>query len=122
MDAQGKTVADLLVTRGEAGHRAVGPAPIDAANRWVCPELLDEGLRSRSGVRYAMFSSSPEAEYFTDDTAHLDRGVKSLAAHEAYLGNLSGGFEPERFLRRQAVDVGRRAGVLPVVACEVVPL
>ncbi|WP_409474465.1 hypothetical protein [Streptomyces sp. HC307] len=69
-----------------------------------------------------MFSSSPEAEHFTEDTAHLDRGVEFLAAHEVYLGNLVGGSDPERFLRRQAVDAGRRAGVPPAAACEVDPL
>ncbi|GEC10214.1 GlcNAc-PI de-N-acetylase [Streptomyces spinoverrucosus] len=109
-----------------ADHRAVGSALIDAvrdaANRWVFPELLDEGLQPWSGVRCALFSSSPEAEHFVDVTAHLDRGVESLAAHEAYLDNLAGGFDPEQFLRRQATDAGRRAGVPLAVAFEVVPL
>ncbi|MEV5385682.1 PIG-L deacetylase family protein [Streptomyces sp. NPDC052721] len=109
-----------------ADHRAVGSALIDAArdaaNRWVLPELLDEGLQPWSGVRCAMFGSSPEAEHFVDVTAHLDRGVESLAAHEAYLGNLAGGFDPKQFLRRQAADAGRRAGVPLAVAFKVVPL
>jgi LmbE family N-acetylglucosaminyl deacetylase len=109
-----------------ADHRAVGTALIDAArdaaNRWVFPELLDEGLQPWSGVRCAMFSSSPAAEHFVDVTAHLDRGVESLAAHEVYLGNLSGGFDPEQFLRVQAAEAGRRAGVPLAVAFEVVPL
>ncbi|MBZ9642669.1 hypothetical protein [Streptomyces sp. PSKA30] len=65
--------------------------------RWpMCPELLDEVRRPESGVRCAMFSSSPEAESFTDVMAHLGGGV--------------------------AVGVGRRAGVPPAAACEVDPL
>jgi hypothetical protein len=84
--------------------------------------VLDEGLQPWSGVRCAMFSSSPAAEHFVDVTGHLDRGVESLAAHEVYLGNLSGGFDPEEFLRAQATEAGRRAGVPLAVAFEVVPL
>ncbi|MGW0703081.1 hypothetical protein ACWD0A_27980 [Streptomyces sp. NPDC002867] len=59
------------------------------------------------------------AEHCVDVTAHLDRGAASLAAHETYLRNLAGGLDPERFLRRQAADAGRRAGVPPAVAFEV---
>ena len=41
-----------------ADHRVVGVAALDAArdagNRWVFPELLDEGLEPWSGVRFAV--------------------------------------------------------------------
>lgn len=88
----------------------------------VFPELLDEGIQPWSEVRCALFGSSPEAEHFVDVTAHLGRNAESLAAHEAYFGNLAGGFVPEQFLCLQAADAGRRAGVPPAVAFEVVPL
>ncbi|WP_256356343.1 hypothetical protein [Streptomyces sp. PKU-EA00015] len=48
--------------------------------------------------------------------------MESLAAHETYLRNLAGRLDSEQFLRRRAADAGRRAGVPPAVAFEVVPL
>src|SRR5690606_19871556 len=43
-----------------ADHRVVGMAVLDAArdagNRWIFPELLDEGLEPWSGVRHVAFS------------------------------------------------------------------
>src|SRR6266536_157020 len=48
----------------QADHRAVGLATLDAArdagNRWVFPELGEEGLEPWSGVRYVCFNGAPE--------------------------------------------------------------
>lgn len=34
----------------QAGHRAVALAVLDAANRWIFPELVDEGLQPWTGA------------------------------------------------------------------------
>ena len=66
-----------------ADHRVVGLAALDAArdagNRWVFPELLDEGLEPWSGLRFAAVNAAPRPTHFVDVTATLDRGIASLA-------------------------------------------
>ena len=48
-------------------HRKVGVALLDATrdagNRWIFPELIDEGLEPWSGVRFVAFSGSPQATH-----------------------------------------------------------
>lgn len=48
----------------QADHRAVGLATLDAArdagNRWIFPELGDEGLQPWSGVRYVCSAGAAE--------------------------------------------------------------
>lgn len=110
-----------------ADHRAVGLAAVDAArdagNRWVFPELLDEGLEPWSGVRYAAVNASPRTTHFVDVTTTLDRGIASLREHRAYLAGLGeGATDPDAFLRQNAQRAGEAAGVPYAVEFEVIPL
>ncbi len=107
-----------------ADHRNVGVAAIDAArdvgNRWVFPELLDEGLEPWSGARRIFVFASPFPTHAVDVTESLDRGVASLRAHKAYLKGLGEGgmADPDTFLRSAAEDAGKRFGGRPAVTFE----
>jgi LmbE family N-acetylglucosaminyl deacetylase len=126
---------DVLVTYGfseriaghvtnQADHRAVGQAALDAArdaaNRWVFPELLDEGLEPWAGTRFVLVSSSSAPTHGVDVTGHLDRGIESLRAHEAYLNGLGAeAFDPAEFLSWIAAAHGERLGVEYAVVFDV---
>jgi LmbE family N-acetylglucosaminyl deacetylase len=73
-------------------HRNAGRAAIDAigdaGNRWIFPELVEQGLEPWGGVRYVAVSGSPQATHAVDITDQMDRAVASLEAHEAYLRGL----------------------------------
>jgi LmbE family N-acetylglucosaminyl deacetylase len=110
-----------------ADHRAVGLAALDGArdagNRWIFPELLDEGLEPWSGVRYAAVNASPHAAHFVDVTATIDRGIASLREHRAYLAGLGAhATDPDAFLREQAAQAGKECGVAYAVQFELIPL
>jgi len=109
-----------------ADHRVLGLALLDAArdagNRWVFPELLDEGLEPWSGVRWVAFGGSPRPTHAVDVTGQLDAGVASLEAHAAYFSALGDGFDPRGFLTAMAVAGGRRHGCTHAVTFEVVAL
>ncbi|MGW5918435.1 PIG-L deacetylase family protein [Nocardia fluminea] len=112
----------------QADHVAVGRAVIDAVrdagNRWVFPELENEGLSPWSGVRLLLVAGSPQARYAVDVTDHFADGVKSLRAHAAYLSGLGQGpmSDPEAFLTRIACATGDRAGCSHAVAFEQIPM
>jgi LmbE family N-acetylglucosaminyl deacetylase len=111
-----------------ADHRAIGLAAVDAArdaaNRWVFPELLDEGLEPWSGVRYAFVNVSPRAAHAVDVTDTLDRGIASLQEHRVYLAGLGEGAmsDPDAFLRGAAEQTGTRFGGRPAVSFELLAL
>ena len=109
-----------------ADHRWLGLAVLDAArdagNRWIFPELLDEGLQPWDGVKKVLISGSANPTHAVDITDFLDQGVASLQAHHAYLENLSGDFEPDSFLRQNAVATGKRCGCKYAVAFEVITI
>jgi LmbE family N-acetylglucosaminyl deacetylase len=109
-----------------ADHRVVGLAALDAArdagNRWVFPELLDEGLEPWSGVRFAAVNASPRPTHFVDVAETLARGVASLREHRAYLDGLGDGTDPDEFLRGNAASAGAAYGVTYAVDFELVPL
>jgi LmbE family N-acetylglucosaminyl deacetylase len=98
-----------------ADHRNVGLAAIDAArdagNRWVFPELLDEGLEPWSGVRRIFENASPFGNHAVDVTETIDRAVASLREHAAYLAGLGdGSTDADELLRRSARSSGERFG------------
>jgi LmbE family N-acetylglucosaminyl deacetylase len=73
----------------QADHRVVGLAALDAArdagNRWIFPELADEGLEPWGGVRYVCFAGAEKPTHGVDVTGTpLERGIASLAAHAEY--------------------------------------
>lgn len=75
-----------------ADHRNVGRAVLDAVadagNRWIFPELAEQGIEPWPGVRYVAVAGSPRATHAVDISATLDRAVASLEAHRAYLDGL----------------------------------
>jgi len=106
-----------------ADHRAVGIALLDAvrdaANRWIFP---DEG-EPWTGVRFAIFASSPQSTHGVDISDTLDVGVSSLLAHQVYLDNLGpGSVDAEQMLRDAAAATGPRLGVTSAVAFELIHL
>lgn len=109
-----------------ADHRVVGVAALDAArdagNRWIFPELLDEGLEPWSGLRFAAVNATKDPTHAVDVTATIDRGVESLREHRVYLAGLESAPDPDAFLRDHAGEAGRRAGVAYAVEFELVPL
>jgi LmbE family N-acetylglucosaminyl deacetylase len=109
-----------------ADHRWLGLAVLDAsrdaANRWIFPELLDEGLQPWDGVKKVLVAGSANPTHGVDVTDFLDRGIASLQAHQAYIENLSGEFEPDSFLKSNATATGKRLGCKYAVAFEVIKI
>jgi LmbE family N-acetylglucosaminyl deacetylase len=109
-----------------ADHRWLGLAVLDAArdagNRWIFPELLEEGLQPWGGVKKVLVAGSANPTHGVDVTDFLDRGIASLQAHQAYIENLSGDFNPESFLRNNAAATGKRFGCNNAVAFEVITI
>jgi LmbE family N-acetylglucosaminyl deacetylase len=109
----------------QADHRAVGLATLDAArdagNRWIFPELADEGLEPWNGVRYVCFGGAPAATHGVDITGEpLQRGIASLAAHAEYTKGLGGaGPEPGPLLTWAARQGGPALGVEEAVLFDV---
>lgn len=123
-------------TWNSADHRAVGrsvlDAVADAGNRWIFPDLADDGLNPWRGVRWVAVAGSPYATHGTDVTATVDRAVASLAEHHAYLTTLArqrheaGGEPPtpedqaREFIEGATAGAGRRLGVANAVAFELI--
>ncbi|MFV0132335.1 PIG-L deacetylase family protein [Streptomyces sp. HMX87] len=106
-------------------HRAVGRATLDAAadagNRWIFPELTEEGLQPWDGVRWVAVAGSDTPTHAVDATAGLERAVASLLEHRAYIEALTDQ-DPERYVRDFLTGVarttGERFGGRPAVAFE----
>jgi LmbE family N-acetylglucosaminyl deacetylase len=109
----------------QADHRAVGLAALDAArdagNRWIFPELVDEGLEPWSGVRYVAVAGAGRPSHGVDVTGEpLRRGIASLAAHAEYTKGLGvGGPDPGPFLTWMATMAGKAMGVEAAVLFDV---
>ena len=95
----------------------------DAGNRWVFPDLLEEGLEPWPGVRLAAFNGSPEATHAVDVSGFLDRGIASLEEHRGYLQGLGDGTTKAADVILPAAEAtGARIGVEHAVAFEVLAL
>jgi LmbE family N-acetylglucosaminyl deacetylase len=109
----------------QADHRAVGLATVDAArdagNRWIFPELVDEGLEPWGGVRYVGLAGPATPTHGVDVTGEpLRRCIASLAAHAEYTKGLgSGAFDPDPFLTYFARQAGPAIGVEAAVLFDV---
>ncbi len=106
-----------------ADHRAVGIATLDAArdagNRWIFPELLDEGTETWNGVRFVMTAGATNSTHAVDVTEYIDKGIESLMQHKAYIDNLGVDFDPDSFLSFTAAAIGERFGCDYAVPFEV---
>ncbi|MEU1693701.1 PIG-L deacetylase family protein [Streptomyces hirsutus] len=106
-------------------HVAVGRAVLDAAgdagNRWIFPELTEQGLEPWNGVRWVAVAGSSTPTHAVDATDGLDRAVRSLLEHRAYIEALTdqGPEEYVRgFLTESARETGKRFGDRPAVSFE----
>lgn len=108
-------------------HRAVGrtvlDASADAGNRWIFPELADEGFEPWAGTRRVAVAGSPQPTHAVDTTDTLDLAVLSLAAHRTYIEALSDQ-QPEayarEFLTRASSGVADRFGGRAAVSFELI--
>jgi LmbE family N-acetylglucosaminyl deacetylase len=109
-----------------ADHRTLGLAALDAArdagNRWIFPELADEGLEPWGGTRRAAFGGSTEPTHGVDVTGFVDRGIASLLEHRAYLEHLGDAFDAPAFLTGSAEQGGLLLGTAHAVTFEVIDL
>ncbi|AWZ06709.1 MULTISPECIES: PIG-L deacetylase family protein [unclassified Streptomyces] len=110
-------------------HKAVGRATLDAAgdagNRWIFPELLTEqGLEPWNGVRWVAVSGTTTPTHAADAGPGMERSVKSLMEHKAYIDALTDE-DPETYVRGFLTGNARMAaarfGGRPAVAFEVFP-
>lgn len=108
-------------------HRIVGRALLDAAgdagNRWIFPELLDDGLEPWKGVRYAAVGGSPFAGHAVDVSGYIEPGVSALEAHRSYLDYLGPDHpmaDARAFLDRKTTKFGERFGGRPAIAFELI--
>lgn len=103
----------------QSDHRAVGLAVLDAVkdagNRWIFREELSD-VPPWTGVRYVYVAGSNQPTHAVDVTDHLDAGIASLRAHEAYLAGLGGDFDVAEFLRGMTAGPGEALGVAHAVA------
>ena len=99
----------------QADHRAAGLAGLDAvrdaANRWVFPEQVEEGLAPWS-VRWLLIAAHPRPTHGVDVGGDpLERGIASLEAHGQYLAGIPGHPAPRMLLTAVTGMSGRRLGV-----------
>lgn len=85
----------------QADHRVVGLEVLDAVaaagNRWIFPDLLDEGAEPWSGVRWLGWAGAG-ATHEVDVTEHFEAAVRSLEAHREYNSALPDDFPAPRRL------------------------
>ena len=98
-----------------ADHRWVGLAVFDASrdagNRWIFPELLDEGYEPWNEVRFVAVFGSTEPTHVVDVSDHWETGLNSLREHRVYLENLGDvGNSPFEFLTAHAREAGAACG------------
>ncbi|GAB2783313.1 PIG-L family deacetylase [Streptomyces chlorus] len=106
-------------------HVAIGRAVLDAAgdagNRWIFPELTEQGLEPWTGVRWVAVAGSSTPTHAVDATDGLDRAVRSLLEHRAYIQALTDQ-DPEEYVRGfltgNVRETGKRFGGRPAVAFE----
>ncbi|MFJ8764214.1 PIG-L deacetylase family protein [Streptomyces clavifer] len=107
-------------------HRAVGRAALDAAgdagNRWIFPELAEQGLHPWDGVRWVAVAGTDRPTHAVDATAGFERSVQSLLAHRTYIEVLTDE-DPEAYCRTFLSGAtgasAERFGGRPAVAFEV---
>lgn len=97
----------------QADHRVVGRAALDACrdagNRWVFPELIEEGLEPWGGVRRIAYASPPMPTHAVDVAGHVEAAVASLETHRQYLDALGPDYPSPRELLEQILSGGGRA-------------
>jgi LmbE family N-acetylglucosaminyl deacetylase len=112
------TLTDRLTFGGYsfnmADHRILGLAVLDACrdagNRWIFPDLLDEGHEPWDGVQVCALAGSPEPTHGIEvQPDHVAAGIRSLEAHARYLEGI-GGMDVAAFLTGNAERSGEAMG------------
>ncbi|MBO0512000.1 PIG-L deacetylase family protein [Streptomyces beijiangensis] len=106
-------------------HQAVGRAVLDAAgdagNRWIFPELGEQGLQPWDGVRWVAVAGSASPTHAVDATRGLERSIRSLLEHRTYIEVLTDE-DPETycrtFLSGNAEAAAARFGGTPAITFE----
>jgi LmbE family N-acetylglucosaminyl deacetylase len=111
----GSWEVEFIAGLNQADHRVAGLAALDAvrdaANRWVFPELLAEGLAPHS-ARWLLVSGDPRPTHGVDVTGEpLERGIASLEAHAQYLAALPDHPPPRLMISGITALQGRAMGV-----------
>jgi LmbE family N-acetylglucosaminyl deacetylase len=111
----GSYEVEFVAGLNQADHRVVGLAALDAVrdagNRWVFPDLLDEGLEPHD-VRWLLVSGDPRPTHGVDVTgAPLERGIAALDAHAGYLAAIPGHPPPRVLVTGITAYQGRALGV-----------
>lgn len=115
----GSWEVEFVAGLNQADHRVAGLAAVDAlrdaGNRWVFPELLDEGLEPWS-PRWLLVGGHPAPTHGVDVTGEaLERGIASLEAHGAYLAGIPGHPPPRPMITGITAVHGRSMGVAHAV-------
>jgi len=108
----------------QSDHRAVGLACVDAVadagNRWIFPQLVEDGLEPWT-VKRLCFGGSPTPTHYVEVDGLLDAAVASLTAHAAYNSALAAEFPSPRELLTMVLGWGgQAAGVDYAVTFDVV--
>ena len=115
----GSWEVEFVAGLNQADHRVAGLAAADAlrdaGNRWVFPELLDEGLDPWS-PRWLLVSGDTRPTHGVDVTGEpLQRGIASLEAHAEYLAGIPGHPPPRMMLTAITAMLGPHLGVANAV-------
>ncbi len=84
-------------------------AAVDAGNRWIFPEQLEQGLEPWSGVRWVALAASPQATHAVDTTETMEAAIASLVEHRTYIAAL-GDADPETYARELLTGFGEAGG------------
>ena len=111
---------EFVAGLNQADHRAAGLACVDAVrdadNTWVFPELAaSEGL-PKWGATWLLVSGDSRPTHGVDVSGEpLERGIASLKAHGAYLGDIPGHPAPRDLIHGFTSQSGKALGVTNAV-------
>jgi LmbE family N-acetylglucosaminyl deacetylase len=110
---------EFVAGLNQADHRVAGLAALDAlrdaGNRWVFPELVEEGLEPWS-TRWLLVAGDVRPTHGVDVSGEaLERGIASLEAHGAYLAGIPGHPPPRLMLGAITAMQGPSLGVANAV-------
>jgi LmbE family N-acetylglucosaminyl deacetylase len=110
---------EFVAGLNQADHRVAGLAALDAVrdagNRWVFPELLDDGLEPH-GVRWLLVGGDSRPTHGVDVSGEaVQKGVASLEAHGEYLAGIPGHPPPRAMIPAITALSGRAMGVANAV-------
>lgn len=106
---------EFVAGLNQADHRVAGLAALDAVrdagNRWIFPELLEEGLEPWS-TRWLLVAGDSRPTHGVDVSgASLERGIAALEAHREYLAGIPGHPPPRAMLGAITAMQGALLGV-----------